>query len=295
MKRLLCTIAVGLLGAWTSAAQSSASAQAGASAQSQASVQSSKTETHATSSGAGNVSASSNAANSSANIAEGSKIDATLVSTLDTNHNKPGDRFEARTTQDVKQGGKVVLKKGTRLVGHVTQSQARIKGQTQSQLGVVFDHAILAKGQQVPFNASIQALAVAQSTAIGATGADDMMVSGAAMGGMSGGTRGGGGLVTGVASSAGATAGTVMNTSSSVTSATGGTLNTVARSPGALGGLSSTGQLNSNSSGVFGLQGLSLDSAASGTSQASMIVSSTKNVHLDSGTQLLLKSGGQIQ
>jgi hypothetical protein len=295
MRKLLCTIAVGLLGTWTAAAQTSASAQAGASAQSQTSVQSSKTGTNASGSGAGAESVSPNDANSSAKIADGSKIDATLVSTLDTNHNKPGDRFEARTTQDVKQDGKVVLKKGTRLVGHVTQAQARAKGQTQSQLGVVFDHAILAKGQEVPFNASIQALAVAQSAATATAGADDMMASGGAMGGMSGGARSGGGLVGGVASSAGATAGSVMNASSSVPSATGGTLSTVTRSTGAVGGLTTAGQLTSNSSGVFGLRGMSLDSATSGAAQGSMIVSSTRNVHLDSGTQMLLKAGGQIQ
>ena len=49
----------------------------------------------------------------------------TLANSLDAKKNKPGDRVEARTTQDVKQDGKVVLKKGTHLVGHVTQAQAR--------------------------------------------------------------------------------------------------------------------------------------------------------------------------
>ena len=86
-----------------------------------------------------------------------------------------------------------------------------------------------------------------------------------------------------------------MNTASSMPVAAGGSLNTVARSSGAVGGLTSTGRLESNSSGVFGLEGLSLDSAASSATQGSMIVSSTKNVHLDSGTQLLLRTTGQVQ
>ena len=74
-----------------------------------------------------------------------------------------------------------------------------------------------------------------------------------------------------------------------------GTLNTATRSSGAVGGLTSTGRLASNSSGVFGLEGLSIDSAASSATQGSMIVSATKNVHLDSGTQLLLRTASQAK
>jgi hypothetical protein len=53
--------------------------------------------------------------------------------------------------------------------------------------------------------------------------------------------------------------------------------------------------LATNSSGVFGLDGVSLDAAASTATQGSMIVSATKNVHLDSGTQLLLRTNAHAQ
>ena len=172
MKRIFPILVVGMLGPLTAAAQSSASVQSGASAQSQTSVQTSKSGTQASSSGSASSSASANAGKNSADISEGTKIDATLASTLDAKKNKPGDRVEARTTQDIKEDGKVVLKKGTHLVGHVTQAKARASGQSQSQLGIVFDHAVLSNGQEVPFNATIQALAVAQSSAATDTGAD---------------------------------------------------------------------------------------------------------------------------
>ena len=295
MKRFFYTLAVGLLGVCGAAAQTSGSAEAGASAQSQSSVQADKSGAKASSSGMGSTSASTKAGKSSANIADGTKIDATLVNPLDVNQNKPGDRVEARTAQDVKQNGKVVLKKGTRLIGHVTQVQSRANGKAQSQLGVVFDRAIPKKGPEVPFNATIQALAVAQSSIMAAAGPDEIMSSGGAMGGMSGGGHSGGGLVSGVASTTGATAGTVMNTSSPVSSATEGTLNTAARSTGAVGGLNSTGQLSSKSRGVFGLQGLSIDSATSSATQGSLIVSSAKNLRLNSGTQMLLSASGQAK
>jgi hypothetical protein len=295
MKRIIPILVVGMLGPWTAAAQSSASVQGGALAQSQTSVQTSKSGAQASGSGSTSTSASANEGKNSADISSGTKIDATLASSLDAKKNKPGDRVEARTTQDVKQDDKVVLKKGTHLVGHVTQAQARASGQSQSQLGIVFDHAVLKKGEEVPFNATIQALAVAQSSTTAAAGAGDMMASGGGMGAVSGTARGGGGLLGGVTSTTGATAGSVVNTANSVPVNAGGTLNAATRSTGAVGGLTSEGRLASDSSGVFGLHGLSIDSAASSATQGSIIVSSTKNVHLDSGTQMLLSASGQAK
>src|SRR5258707_407713 len=85
--------------------------------------------------------ASASAGNNSAQLSFGTKIDATLATTLDAKKNKPGDRIEARIAQDVKQDGRVVLKKGTTLVGHVIQSQVRTKDQSQSLLVIIFDRA----------------------------------------------------------------------------------------------------------------------------------------------------------
>ncbi|HWZ98676.1 MAG TPA: hypothetical protein VN025_13045, partial [Candidatus Dormibacteraeota bacterium] len=53
------------------------------------------------------------------------------------------------------------------------------------------------------------------------------------------------------------------------------------------------GQLTSNSQGVFGLNGLNLNAAASNATEGSVITSAGKNVHLDSGTRMLLVSQAQ--
>jgi hypothetical protein len=303
MKRILSVLAFGLLGSCVAAAQTTASGQAGASTQSQTSVQTNNSGAKASGNGSAGASSSmtskpsanANAGNNSASLSNGTKIDASLATSLDAKRSKVGDEVEARAQQDIKQDGKVVLKKGTRLVGHVTQAQARAKGQSQSQLGILFDHAVLKNGQEVPFNASIQALASSQSAAAASAGADDIAASGSGIGAAQGSARSGGGLAGGVASTAGAAAGGVVNTASSAPVNAGGSLNSVTRSSGAVGGLTSTGRLASNSSGVFGLEGLSIDSAASSATQGSMIVSATKNVHLDSGTQLLLRTTEQAQ
>ncbi len=296
MNKILPVLLAGVLGAGTAAAQSSASVQTDTSTQAQGSARADKSGTKVSGAGSSSTStsASANAGGTSADLSGGTKIDATLAGSLDAKKSKPGDRVEARTAQDVKQDGKVVMKKGTTLVGHVTQAEARTSGQTQSQLGIAFDHAMM-NGREVPFNATIQALAASQSSAAAAVGSDDLALSGGTMGAASGTARGGGGLLGGVASTAGGAAGTVVNTAGSVSGNAAGTVNAATHSAGAVGGLTSAGRLSSNSSGVFGLQGLSINSAASSATQGSMIVSPTKNVHLDSGTQMLLSVTGQAQ
>jgi hypothetical protein len=305
MKPMSLFLAIGTLGAITAAAQTTAPAQAGASTQAQTSVQTNNSATQASGNGSAagssamptSTAATANAVNNFGSLPSSANIDATLATSLDAKRSKPGDDVEVRTEEDIKEDGRVVLKKGTHLVGHLTQAQARAGGQTQSQLGIVFDHAVLKDGEEVPFSATIQALASAQPAT--ASGADDMMATGGGMGVARGSVRGGG-LVGGVTSTAGATTGAttgaVMNTSTSVPLNAGGTLNSVARSSGAVGGLTATGRLASNSSGVFGLEGLSIDPASTTAAQGTTtIVSTTKNVHLDSGTQLLLRTNGQAQ
>jgi hypothetical protein len=75
---------------------------------------------------------------------------------------------------------------------------------------------------------------------------------------------------------------------STVSTATRTTVGASGAATGAVGGLNSAGQLTSNSQGVFGLNGLNLKAAETGGAQSSLITSAGKNVHLDSGTRMLL-------
>ena len=301
MKRIAILLIAGVLVPAAGYTQSAATAQAGASTQSQADANVNTQKSSAQASGGGSAAAQANgsaqAGQNALALSEGTTMNAALAGSLDVKKNKPGDRIEARTTQDVKQDGKVVLRKGTHLVGHVTEVQARAKDQTQSQLGVAFDHAELRNGQQVPLNASIQALAAAQSTAQASAGDDDLIASGggtasAAGSGAASGGRAVGGALGGATRTVGSTAGGVGSAGNSVL---GSTVSGAAHSTGAVGGLNASGALASNSKGVFGLQGLSLNSAASSATQGSLIVSSTRNVHLESGTQMVLQVAGRAQ
>ena len=177
----------------------------------------------------------------------------------------------------------------------MTQASARAKGDSESALGIVFDKAILKNGEEVPLNVAVQAVAAAQSTAVASGGNDTGIMSGAGGSAMGSG-RASGGALGGVTSTAGGATGTVTNTAASATNTAGGALNSTVHSatntavagPGAVGGLNATGQLMSDSRGVFGMQGVNLSSATTGAAQGSLITSAGKNLHLASGTQMLL-------
>ncbi len=276
-----------------SAVHAQGGAQASSSASGSTSVQADKSG--ATASSNTSTSTSAKAGHSSASLADGAAMNATLSQPVDTRKNKPGDQVTARTTQATKSEGKVVVPKGSKLIGHVTECKQRSKEEKESALGIVFDKAILKNGEEVPLNVTIRALAAAQTATASSFGSDDLAAGGGAVG--SARASGGGGALGGVRSTAGAATSVVTNTAANAGGVAGGavnsTVNAAGAARGAVGGLNAAGQLTSNSQGVFGLEGLNLNAGASNSTQGSLITSTSKNVHLDSGTQLLLVSQAQ--
>jgi hypothetical protein len=242
------------------------------------------------------ASATANAGANSLSIADGTPILATLITTLDAKKNKPGDPVAARTTQDVKQGGQVVLKRGSRVTGHLTQAAPRSGGDVRSSLGIVFDNAVTKNGQQMPLHLSVRALA-AETNQASASSADDMGTFGSGVAAAPSGAAAADSLARGVAGSMGGMTNTATgvagNTGQAVNGTAGAATQTAASASGSVGSMKGGGQLTSGSSGVFGLQGLNLTSAASNGTQASVVNSTSRNVHLDSGTQMVLQVLGQ--
>lgn len=74
----------------------------------------------------------------SADLRSGSKIDAQLESAVNAKTARPGDQVVARVTKNVKQHGKVVVRKGDRLIGHVTSVQSGASAKAGSTLGLAF-------------------------------------------------------------------------------------------------------------------------------------------------------------
>jgi len=267
----------------------------------------------------GSSSASAAVGKDGADLAGGTTINAVLSRPLDVKKNKPGDEVTARVQSDVRSAAgatsHVVVPRGSRLIGHVTEARRRQKhhgskdkdkaAATDSALGIVFDKAILKNGKEVPVHAVLQAVAASQQDLTASAGSVGMSESGSAMGSGSamaggsggGGLLGGGGLVGGAGSTLGATAGTVGNTSAGLGSTVDGTLNTTTSAAGAMasGATTATGQLTSSANGVVGLEGLTLTSAGSGSAQGSVITSSSRDVRLAGGTQMLLRVTGSAR
>jgi hypothetical protein len=208
----------------------------------------------------------------------GSTVQAELTKPVDVRKNKPGDEVMAKITQDVKSDGRVVLPKGSKVVGRVTQAQERAKGQEESQLGMAFDHAILKDGTQMPVAFTIQAIGRSESEAAAATAAEtDGMMTGGNAGGMTsaGGNAG--------MQSRGGLGGVTSNAGGVVGSAAGTTLNTAGNTGAAV-----TGSLGATSQGVVGLPGMTLSSAPSSMAGVGSVISSKdSNVRLDSGTRMI--------
>lgn len=286
MNRAGLTLIVGAFFSLSAAAQDTG-AQAGAQASTQTSAQEGATQAQPS-------------GNPPVALSSGTAFNAELNSALDSRKAKAGDSVTARTTEAVKSDGKTVIPRGTKVVGHVTQASARAKGESESALGVVFDKAVLKNGHEIPLNAGIQALASAQSSA-SAAGADTESMAGMGASAAGSGAAGGRGALGGVTSSAGGAVGSVTNTAANAGAVAGGAVNSTANATGnvasgatrAVGGLNAAGQFTSNSQGVFGLNGLNLNSSASNGTQGSVITSTGKNVHLDSGTRMLLVSQSQ--
>src|SRR5260370_2986350 len=291
MRLTTVIILSGVLWGSGSAVCAQGGAQAGSSASSSTSVEASKSG--ATASSNNSASTSANAGGSSAALSNGTAMNAALSQPVDAKKNKPGDPVTAKTTEATKSEGKVVIPKGSKLVGHVTECKQRGKEEKESSLGMVFDKAILRDGEEIPLNVTMRALAAAQ-TATATSAGDDLSAGGAAMGSA---RASGGGALGGVRSTAGAATGAVTNTAANAggiaNGAVNSTVNAAGATRGAVGGLNTAGQLTSNSQGVFGLEGLNLNAVAPNSTQGSLITSTSKNVHLESGTQLLLVSQAQ--
>src|SRR5438067_409048 len=198
----------------------------------------------------------------------GTIIPAELAKSIDAKKAKSGDQVIAKTTIDLRsKDGSTVIPKGAKVLGHVTDAKARSKDESGSMVAIAFDKVEMKGGRDLQFNGGIQAIGKPEQNATG--GGSPMSESGgvpsgaAAQGGM-------GGARTGGAMGSPPNAGNPGN---------GPTDNGVP----ATGGV---GPLSPASQGVVGIQGLSLQDSA----QGSVITSSSGNVRLDSGTQLILRA-----
>lgn len=81
-----------------------------------------------------------------------------LAKSLDSRKLKSGDPVEGRITDQWRAANGTLVPPGSKVLGHVTEASARAKGDSQSQLGFVFDQIAMKDGRTLPLKASIQAV-----------------------------------------------------------------------------------------------------------------------------------------
>lgn len=213
----------------------------------------------------------------SADIKNGTKISAELMSNIDARKAKEGDKVVARVTKNVKQHGKVVVHKGDRLVGRVTSVKNSLNGKGGSSLGVQFDQ--LVQGDSTThLNTVLTSVFAAGGEA---EGSDSMAmpsmptpVAAPASGG------GGGGLLGGTAGAVGSTVGSTVGAAGSTLGQAGGAVG--ATTQNTLGA-------NSNLGLSTPVRQIHIGSSASGESSVgtnSMLSTRKGNLRLASGTHM---------
>src|SRR5258707_7380346 len=211
MKATSVVVLASMLVVTVSVVYAQGGAQASSSASGSTSVQTDKSGAAASSNTS--TSTSAKAGHSSASLSGGTAMNATLSQPVDAKKNKPGDQVTAKTTEASKSEGKVVIPKGSKLIGHVTECKQRSKEEKESALGIVFDKAMLKNGEEIPLNVTIRALGAAQTAAASSVGGDELSGGGGAVGSA---RASGGGALGGVRSTAGAATGAATNTAANV-------------------------------------------------------------------------------
>lgn len=210
-------------------------------------------------------------------IQAGTMLDAELQSAVDVKKSKVGDEVILKTKKAIKQNGEVIVPKGTRLIGRITEVKQKTKDNATSRIGMVFDR-IRGKNLDAPINASIvSVLSASANAAAGDMLSADITGSSASSGSVSRGSTGsGGGLLGGVGSTVG---GLVNTTTSTVGNVAGAATSTVGNTVG-----QTTGTLGST------VKGLQISTAASGSASTSSSISAQdKNVRIDKGATFQMR------
>jgi hypothetical protein len=211
-----------------------------------------------------------------------------LVNKLDSKSAKQGDSVVVKTKEDLKFQGGADLPKGSKLVGHITNVQARADGKENSQIAIQFDHAELKDGH----NMAIESVITSVSPAEGAGNPTDNGVPGS-YGASPQGAAGGTTSASGMSGSNGGTNPNMANNRpglASNTTAQPGTADQMTNS-----GVPAPGSIVARNGNVAirttAIPGVLLANDINGlpfTNASGMLLGARRDIHLDSGTQIVV-------
>lgn len=239
---------------------------------------------------------------SGASAAEMRPVTGELQGKLDSKTAKVGEPVVLKTTEKARTADGMVIPKGSRLIGHVTEVQAHERGHEESELGITFDRAELRNGQSMAIHSMIESVNPSAAALEASSMANDDSMAGPVGGGaaMAGGGRavggghvGGGGLLGG----AGGAVGGVSSATGRVGSDLGATANDAVHTTGDVAGSAMDGVdrgVDGSVSGAeslgmhaTGIPGVMLESEATGAASG-RFSAAKRNIHFDSGTEMVV-------
>lgn len=91
-------------------------------------------------------------------LAAGTTICGELANSIDAKKAKSGDAIVARVTLPVLAHGKVLIPNDAKIAGHVVWAKTRSGTNDESEIGIVFDRAVLKDGSELPLSLTVQAI-----------------------------------------------------------------------------------------------------------------------------------------
>jgi len=229
------------------------------------------TRTRARGEASNQTSATANQAAKTVNLESGTRLTGELQNTIDVRKAKVGDQVLLRTTQAIKSEGRMIVPKGARLLGHVTEVSQKTKGNGESRVGILFDR--LERGSlALPISAAISSITSGRASARANNDdlfGSDMSASGSARStssARSSSSSSNSSLLGGVGGTVSSATSTVGDVAAGATSAVGSTVN------------STTNAVGSTATGV-------------GRSLRGIQISESSNSSVESGSVLSLQGG----
>lgn len=219
------------------------------------------------------VSAKGNRKKTDSGLQAGTSLEAELQKTLDVEKVKVGDQIVLKVTKDIRQNGKIVVPKGAKLIGRITEVQQKTKQNSMSKLGMVFER-LEGKNLDAPISATIISITnIASNTQVGDIFSSETSASSSSTGTVSGRNSGSGGS---------GLLGGVTNTVSDVVNTTTNTVGSVANT---------AGQTVGNA-----VSGIKISQSTSTSANGSTMLSAeNKNLRIEKGANFQLKVNSSVE
>ncbi|HKC64711.1 MAG TPA: hypothetical protein VKB86_13805 [Pyrinomonadaceae bacterium] len=198
-----------------------------------------------------------------------STVVAVLTKAIETKSADVGTELTMRTINDVVVDGTVVIPKGSKLVGHISEIVIKGKDEPQTKFEIVIDKAVTTNNNEMPVQAIVAAVAAPKKDSLSSDPTYGMMRSNEPK-------------QSGASPGDAARTGELSSASKAGSTAAVATANLKGASDEPL-------MLREDSQGAIGYDGLSLSWHLTTPPPVTVFSSKSKNVKLDEGTQMLLR------